>query len=89
MKEICNMTSMTAEDVIETLDLMGILVETEPDHYAIKLNFTNIQTLLDEAAKRNFPRALKENLRWSPFPFKRPLDPTEPLPKIVESTQSS
>lgn len=66
---------MTVDDVAHTLDLMGMLVKNSQGNYVIRCNMPALISHYEKLKSKGYPAVKSENLRWSPFLFKRVLPP--------------
>ncbi|KAH6572548.1 hypothetical protein BASA60_006586 [Batrachochytrium salamandrivorans] len=64
-------TRMTVDDVIHTLHLLDMIVKNSHGSYAIRCNMPALCAYDEKMRSKGYPTIKVENLRWSPFMFKR------------------
>ncbi|KAL2911751.1 Histone acetyltransferase [Polyrhizophydium stewartii] len=71
IQELSRRTRMTVDDVVLTLHLLGMLVKDATGRYVIRCNMPALRELDDKIRAKGHLVVKPENLRWSPFLFKR------------------
>ncbi|KAJ8331911.1 hypothetical protein BDV3_004588 [Batrachochytrium dendrobatidis] len=65
-------TRMTVDDIIHTLHLLDMIVKNDHGAYVIRCNMPALREYDEKIKAKGYPTVKPENLRWSPFLFKRP-----------------
>ncbi|KAJ3278767.1 hypothetical protein HK104_002040 [Borealophlyctis nickersoniae] len=71
IEDLSTRTALTVDDVVHTLALLQMLVKNAHGEYCIRMNQALISAHLAKLDAKGYPRIKPDNLRWSPFLFKR------------------
>ena len=71
IQELSDLTGMTIDDVVSTLQDVDLLFKNDRDEYAIELKAAVLDGHFDKVAKKNYPRVKEASLRWTPYALTR------------------
>lgn len=67
---------MTLDDVARTLHELDAIYKNEKGEYCVRLHPDKYQEYIEKIDQKGFKVPIAENLKWSPFLFKRILQPS-------------
>ncbi|KAI9028932.1 acyl-CoA N-acyltransferase [Phycomyces nitens] len=83
IQELMNRTSMTADDIVSTLQLNHML-RHDSGHYLIEINKATIEDHLCRIEKKQLPKVDPTKLTWAPFLLTRDRLATLPGPQLTD-----
>lgn len=69
--ELSHRTAMTVDDVITTLELLGMLKENETKQYYLQVDHDIIRQHLKQLDLRGYPEVDPVKLTWTPYVLSR------------------